>query len=87
MINCEITSFSMWLANYTQAEIAAAVDVDQKTISNWEEDFRNFGNLTEFSKSLANHAVEFEAPIYSIIPRSPPDSPHPNPVAPDPRSV
>jgi hypothetical protein len=55
----------MWLANYTQAEIAAAVDTPIQTVNDWVEELSDFGQMSESGKSLANHAVEFEAPIYT----------------------
>jgi len=50
----------------TQEAIAQATGMEQKTIANKAEDFRNFGHVSENPKSLASHASDFQAPIYNI---------------------
>lgn len=56
----------MWLACNTQEEIGKRLDVTQKTISNWIDDVSNIGNLAKSSKSLAEHATDFDIPLYNI---------------------
>jgi hypothetical protein len=51
----------MWLACATQVEIAEAVGVDQKTIGNWEEDFRKSPE-----DGLFLNPPGFEPPIYNV---------------------
>ena len=45
----------MYLACYSQEEIAAAVDVAVQTVANKISDFSNFGNLAKNGKTHANH--------------------------------
>jgi predicted transcriptional regulator len=59
----------MWLACYTQEEIAEEVGCDQKTATNVIDDFRKNGDLADFPKSEqadASHATDFEVPIYNV---------------------
>jgi len=58
--------FDMWLACHTQEEIAEAEEVDQKTISRMAEDFRQIGNLAKMSKAAADHATDFDPPLYNV---------------------
>lgn len=52
------------MACHTQEEIAEAVGWEQRTVSNWIDDFSNFGHMSNFSKTLTNHADEkFERPV------------------------
>lgn len=58
--------FDMWLACHTQQEIADAVGVDRKDV---ERSLGQFGNIAEMSKSdqsAAEHATDFQAPIYNV---------------------
>jgi len=54
-------AYEMWLACATQHEIAEAVDVDQKTVTNWHEDFRKTSESEDFLKDR-----NFDPPIYNI---------------------
>lgn len=61
----------MYLACYSQEEIAAAVDVSSGTIANKIEDFLNFGNIAKNEKTLANHEEqEFQVPLYNVWTKS-----------------
>ena len=51
----------MWLACHTQEEIAAAVDMTQRAISEWEDDFRKMSEADNFLNS-----PDFEVPIYNV---------------------
>lgn len=52
---------AMWMACATQDEIAEAVEVEQRTISNWEDDFRKNSEAEDFLNSR-----DFELPIYNV---------------------
>jgi len=58
--------FEMWLACYTQEEIAEAVGIERSTVTKMAEEFVKIGNLAENHKAAANHLVDFEPPIYNI---------------------
>lgn len=58
--------FDFWLAGWTQQEIADAIGVDRKDV---ERSLGQFGNIAEMSKtqqSAADHAIDFETPIYNV---------------------
>jgi len=38
--------------------------LSQKQVDNILEEFSNFGNIAETTKAQANHAVDFEVPLY-----------------------
>ena len=62
-----ILPLTLWLACYTQEEIAEAVGWERQTITDWIKDFADFGHMSESGITLANHADEkFERPIYNI---------------------
>jgi len=54
-------AFDMWMACKTQEEIADAVCVDQKTVANWQDDFRKNSDDEDFLKSR-----DFDPPIYNV---------------------
>ena len=54
-------AFALWLACHTQDEIAAAVDMTQRAISEWEDDFRKKLEVDIFLNS-----PDFEVPIYNV---------------------
>lgn len=58
--------FDYWLACYTQEEIATVCRCDQKTVANISDDFRKTVLENQIPKSHADHAIEFEPPIYNI---------------------
>lgn len=56
--------FDMWLACYSQDEIASAVDVSQKTVDN---SLVNFENMPKLLKNLALFQdTDFTPPIYNV---------------------
>lgn len=58
--------FDMWLACWTQEEIAAAENCSRDDVREVKEiGFGESGNLAEFPKT-ASHATDFEPPIYNI---------------------
>ena len=58
--------YDLWLACYTQDEIAAETECDQKTVTNVSESFRKTVLENPIPKSLAEHATDFTPPIYNI---------------------
>ena len=57
---------SMVMACYTQQEIADAVGMERDSIN---KSFGDFGNIAEFGKTAqaaAEHATDFEPPIYNV---------------------
>lgn len=58
--------FEMWLACYSQQEIADAENVDQKTVSALVGDFADLQKLLKSDKANAEHATDFKPPIYNI---------------------
>jgi len=58
--------FDMWLACHTQEEIAEVVETPRRTVADMMERFGEIGNLSESAKSFANHAAEFDPPIYNV---------------------
>jgi len=64
--------FDMWLACYTQQEIGDAVGLSRETIKDWEKDFGEKRDSPETTKitaaqrAAAEHATDFDAPIYNV---------------------
>lgn len=58
--------FDMWLACYTQEEIAEAVGWPRQTVTDEINTFADFGHLSESGKTAANHLTDFEHPLYSV---------------------
>jgi hypothetical protein len=56
--------FEMWMASYTQEEIAEAVGEKKQRVS--EVICPDLANLPKADKSAAEHATDFEPPIYNI---------------------
>ena len=54
----------MWLACYTQEEIAETEDISREAISDKIAKFGNFGNLAKNCKTHAEYFDDFEPPIY-----------------------
>jgi DNA-binding XRE family transcriptional regulator len=60
--------FDLWLAGWTQQEIADAVGVDVKSRA-FTDTFLQFGNVASLQKtqqSAAEHATDFDVPIYNV---------------------
>ena len=55
--------FDLWLACYTQQEIANAVGINKDTVS---EVCRNMADLPKSDKANSEHATDFTPPIYNI---------------------
>ena len=55
--------FNMWMACYTQEEIAEVVGLEQRSVGQILE---KIADLPESLKSTANHLTDFEPPIYNI---------------------
>ncbi len=55
--------FEMWLACYTQEEIAAACDCDKAQVSRI---CCEMAELPECNKPAASHFVDFEVPLYNV---------------------
>lgn len=58
--------FEMWLACHTQAEIASALDCSRDEVRGQVEGFGEIGSLAETPKAAANHATEFDPPLYNV---------------------
>jgi transcriptional regulator with XRE-family HTH domain len=59
--------FELWLAGWTQEEIAAAVGVERATLST-DKSFAEIGNVAKLSKTeqaAAEHATDFTIPVYN----------------------
>jgi hypothetical protein len=54
------------MACHTQEEIAAAEDVASGTIGEMAKSFLEIGKLAKNEKAAADHAVDFDPPIYNI---------------------
>ncbi len=58
--------FDLWLSCYTQEEIEGREGIDQATISRVMKGFMQNGKIAESHKAIANHAVDFDIPLYNI---------------------
>jgi hypothetical protein len=58
--------FELWLACRTQEEIAGAVDCSRDVVQAKTDGFVEIGNLAEIHKADANHATDFETPLYNV---------------------
>jgi hypothetical protein len=58
--------FDMWMACATQQEIAEAEDMPRETVRNETGNFGQICNLAKSAKAAAEHAVDFDPPIYNI---------------------
>jgi DNA-binding CsgD family transcriptional regulator len=56
--------FDLWMACYTQAEIADAVNCSEQPVKDVISDIS--ANLPENLKPAANHQTDFEPPIYNV---------------------
>ena len=58
--------FAMWLACHTQQEIADAVGCSQPEVKEVLSKMATLPNLIKPDQSAAEHATDFEVPIYNI---------------------
>jgi predicted transcriptional regulator len=58
--------FDMWLACYTQEDIAKAVACDQSVISDLMKGFMVSVLENQNHKAAASHAIDFDLPIYNV---------------------
>lgn len=58
--------FDMWMACYTQQEIADAVGIPRKTVDDTFGEFGDVSKLAKSDQSSAEHATDFTQPIYNI---------------------
>jgi hypothetical protein len=56
--------FDLWLACYTQQEIADAVGIPQQTVASSFTEFGDIAKLGKTQQADANHATDFDLPIY-----------------------
>ena len=56
----------MWVACRTDQEIADALKVERSTISKLSESFVNSVLENQNHKAAADHAVDFEVPVYNV---------------------
>jgi len=55
--------FDLWMACYTQEEIAAGVGCDRHDVDNL---LRKSADLPDYAKPSASHATDFDPPLYSV---------------------
>lgn len=58
--------FSLWMACYTQEEIAEREGVTRTTVTAILSENENFRKLTKADQAAAGHATDFDIPIYNI---------------------
>ncbi|MEX0727743.1 MAG: hypothetical protein WD065_15810, partial [Planctomycetaceae bacterium] len=58
--------FDLWLACWTQQEIADEVGLTNQQVSQITADLPEVGKLNKPDKAAAEHATDFETPIYNI---------------------
>ncbi len=58
--------FDLWLACWTQQEIADAVGMDRDSINKSFGDFGKVADLPKTDQANAEHAVDFDIPIYNV---------------------
>jgi transposase len=58
--------FQLWLAGWTQAEIAEETGAPRQTVTDVLSKYADFGNLSESGKAAATHATDFQVPIYNV---------------------
>ena len=57
---------AMWMACYTQEEIAEAEDLTKQAVALVCQEMADLPKLDKPSTALAEHATDFDAPIYNI---------------------
>jgi hypothetical protein len=55
-------------ACYTQEEIAEREGMTREGVRDILANLGDFGKLAENAKAYANHAVDFEVPLYNVLP-------------------
>ena len=58
--------FHLWLACYTQEEIAEREGMTREGVRDVLQDLGDFSKLTENAKVVATHFVDFDSPIYNV---------------------
>lgn len=58
--------FEMWMACYTQQEIADAVGMTNQQVSQITAELPEIGKLAKTDAAAAEHATDFEPPIYNV---------------------
>lgn len=58
--------FDLWLASYTQQEIAELVGVPKQTISDKISGLTDFGKVAKSGQIAAEHLTDFDPPLYDI---------------------
>jgi DNA-binding XRE family transcriptional regulator len=58
--------FDLWLAGWTQQEIADAVGVPRQSLDETFAENGNIANLGKSQQSAADHATDFDVPIYNV---------------------
>ena len=56
--------FDVWMACYTQEEIAEREDLTQKAVDLILEEMASMPKLLKSDKALADHATDFDQPIH-----------------------
>lgn len=56
----------MWLACHTLEEISATESTPVKTVHDLAATFCEIGNLAKSAKSDAEHATDFDIPLYNV---------------------
>lgn len=58
--------FELWMACYSQEEIATAVGIPRKTVDDTLGGFGKVADLAKTDQAAAEHAIDFDVPIYNI---------------------
>ena len=58
--------FEMWMACYTQQEIADVVGMTNQQVSQITAELPEIGKLAKTAQAAAEHATDFEPPIYNV---------------------
>jgi hypothetical protein len=58
--------FGMWLSCHTDQEAADAEGMVRRTVADLTADFGEIGKLSESAKAAAQHATDFDPPLYNV---------------------
>ena len=58
-------AYDLWLACYTQQEIAEQTGIPQRTVAHMVEDFTQIGNLSKMGKNAAEFG-SYDPPLYNV---------------------